>query len=64
MTREEEYKRKADALLRLAADAADMRTRSSLIDRAAHWHKRAMEEHELNNAPAHGGDDATEEAHA
>jgi len=64
VTREEEYKRKADAFLKLAGDAADMQTRSSLIDRAAYWHNLAMEEREASAGRAHGDDGEADEARA
>jgi hypothetical protein len=38
-----QYQRKAEALLRKAADTADMRERGRLIDEAYHWHRLALE---------------------
>jgi hypothetical protein len=43
MPSEEDYRSQAEALLRLAAAADNMRDRSRLIDEAMHWHNRAVE---------------------
>lgn len=43
MPSEEDYRSQAEALLRLAATADNMRDRSRLIDEAMHWHNRAVE---------------------
>lgn len=39
----DEFRRKADELLSLAAAEADMKKRSHLIDEAAHWHRKALD---------------------
>ena len=43
MPSEDDYRRQADALLRLAAATDNMRDRSRLIDEAMHWHNRALD---------------------
>jgi hypothetical protein len=43
MPSEDDYRSQAEALLRLAAAADNMRDRSRLIDEAMHWHNRAVE---------------------
>lgn len=50
MTLEEEYQRKADALLRLATQADSMKERSRLIQEAVQWHDRAIEDRERRAA--------------
>lgn len=43
MADEAEYRRRADALLRAAASADNMRERGRLIDEAMHWHNLAID---------------------
>lgn len=50
MSSEEDYRRQAEALLRLAAAADNMRDRGRLIDEAMHWHNRALAAHEDGEA--------------
>jgi hypothetical protein len=57
MSSEEEYQRKADALLRLATSTDNMRERSQLIDEAMRWHNLAMEEHDGKLEPANDDED-------
>ncbi|TAJ70681.1 MAG: hypothetical protein EPO51_16455 [Phenylobacterium sp.] len=54
MPSEDDYRRQAEALLRLAAAADNMRDRSRLIDEAMHWHNRAVE---VRDAADNGGGD-------
>jgi hypothetical protein len=46
MTREDEYRRRAEALLRLAAGSDNMKERGRLIDEAMHWHNLALDQHD------------------
>jgi hypothetical protein len=46
MTDEDEYRAKAEALLRLASGADNMKLRGELIDQAMHWHNLAMDAHD------------------
>jgi hypothetical protein len=46
MRTEDDCRRRADTLLKLAASSDNMRTRSDLIDQAARWHALALEAHE------------------
>lgn len=59
MPSEEDYRSQAEALLRLAAAADNMRDRSRLIDEAMHWHNRAVE---VRDRVGEAGDDLTGEA--
>jgi hypothetical protein len=43
MSDSDTYRRRAEVLLRKAAEAANMKERSRLIDEAMHWHMLAME---------------------
>jgi hypothetical protein len=52
MAAEDEYREKAEALLRAAAAACDLRERGRLIDEALRWHRLALAAHE---ACAHAG---------
>jgi hypothetical protein len=45
----ESYRRKAEALLKQAAEATNMKERGQLIDEAMHWHKLAVDAHEHRN---------------
>ncbi len=57
MPSEEDFRSQAEALLRLAANADNMRDRSRLIDEAMHWHNRAIEVQEAGDgAPGDGGE--------
>ena len=46
MLEEDEYRAKAEALLRLASGADNMKRRGELIDQAMHWHNLAMDAHD------------------
>ena len=46
MSSEDDCRERAEALLRLAAAADNMRDRGRLIDEAMHWHNRALEAQE------------------
>jgi hypothetical protein len=64
MSNSEFYRRKAEALLRQAADAPNMRERGRFIDEAMHWHTLALEAdgHMENRATAGvGAADADED---
>lgn len=61
MPSEDDYRSQAEALLRLAAAADNMRDRSRLIDEAMHWHNRAAEARDRVGDP---GDDLADEARA
>jgi len=61
MPSEDDYRSQAEALLRLAAAADNMRDRGRLIDEAMHWHNRALE---LRDAGPETGDDLAGEARA
>lgn len=43
MPSEDEYRAKAEALLRLASATDNMKRRGELIDQAMHWHNLAMD---------------------
>ena len=43
MSQADAYRRKAEALLRQAANVADMADRGRYIDEALHWHNLAMD---------------------
>ncbi|HET6970935.1 MAG TPA: hypothetical protein VFH92_07415 [Phenylobacterium sp.] len=58
MTQEDEYRRRAEGLLKLAAGADNMRERGRLIDEAMHWHNRALDLHGGGEAWANDNDDA------
>jgi hypothetical protein len=49
MSESDRYKRKADELLRQAAQTTDSAERGSLVEQAAHWHSLALEAN--RNAP-------------
>ena len=51
MSREDEYRARADALLRLAASADNMKERGRLIDEAMRWHSLALEAHADRDDP-------------
>lgn len=51
MPSEDDYRRQAEALLRLAATTDNMRDRSRLIDEAMHWHNRAVEMRNAADGP-------------
>lgn len=40
---EQDYRERAEALLKLAAGADNMNERGRLIDEAMHWHNRALD---------------------
>jgi len=61
MPSEDDYRRQADGLLRLAAATDNMRDRSRLIDEAMRWHNRALEARETEAAPVAGEADDTDE---
>ncbi len=46
MPDEDEYRAKAEALLRLASAADNMKQRGELIDQAMYWHNLAMDAHD------------------
>ncbi|MBW8812391.1 MAG: hypothetical protein JF588_03105 [Caulobacterales bacterium] len=58
MTREDEYRRRAEALLKLAAGADNMKERGRLIDEAMHWHNLALDLHDGELPQANDNDDA------
>jgi hypothetical protein len=60
MPSEEDYRSQAEALLRLAANADNMRDRSRLIDEAMHWHNLALDLHDSEHRQANDNDDADE----
>ena len=65
MPDEDEYRAKAEGLLRLASVTDNMKLRGDLIDQAMHWHNLAMDAHDdarfsLND----NEDDEAEEARA
>jgi hypothetical protein len=43
MSDPETYRRKAEALLRRAAETSNMKDRGRLIDEAMHWHNLALD---------------------
>ena len=43
MSDAETYRRKAEALLRQAAETSNMKDRGRLIDEAMHWHTLALD---------------------
>lgn len=56
MSSEDDYRRQAEALLRLAAATDNMRDRGRLIDEAMHWHNRALEVRDDDGRSRGGGD--------
>jgi hypothetical protein len=46
MPDEDEYRAKAEALLRLASATDNMKQRGELIDQAMHWHNLALDAHD------------------
>jgi hypothetical protein len=46
MSDEDDYRAKAEALLRLASGADNMKLRGELIDQAMHWHNLALDAHD------------------
>lgn len=65
MSREDEYRRRAEALLNLAAGADNMNERGRLIDEAMHWHNLALDLHDGIHPRANDNDgEADEEARA
>ena len=57
MSAEDEYRKRAEALLRLAAASDNMRDRGRLIDEAMHWHNLALDAHDHQDSRAHDNDD-------
>jgi hypothetical protein len=43
MSASEVYRQKADLLLRLSAEAHDVKTRAYLLDEALYWHRQASD---------------------
>jgi hypothetical protein len=67
MPDEDEYRAKAEALLRLASTTDNMKQRGELIDQAMHWHNLAMDAHESRfglNDNDDEDDDTLDEARA
>ena len=58
MSVEDDYRRRAEALLRLAAAADNMKQRGDLIDQALHFHNLAMDAHAHGGALGHDDDDS------
>jgi hypothetical protein len=56
MPAEDEYRERAEALLRAAATVRDLAERGRLIDEALHWHRLALAAHEAG-AGSHDNDD-------
>lgn len=50
MSDEDVYRGRAEALLKLAAGADNMKERSRLIDEAMHWHNLALSAHAPESA--------------
>ena len=60
---DEKCRRKADDLLRQAAETSNMKERSRLIDEAMHWHLLASEGRgRTNDAAGEGAADQGEDA--
>jgi hypothetical protein len=59
MPSEDDYRRQAEALLRLAATTDNMRDRGRLIDEAMHWHNRAVEVREGGDVVGEDGECVT-----
>jgi hypothetical protein len=65
VTDEDDYRKRAEALLKAAAETDNMKQRGQLIDQAMHWHNLAMEAHQLRDEPAaNDADDDDLEARA
>jgi len=47
----EEYRARAEALLRLAAQTDNLRDRGKLIDEATVWYNRTLDDHEGDDGP-------------
>jgi hypothetical protein len=58
MSREDEYRRRADELLKLAAGTDNMRDRSRFVGEASYWHDMAMAAHASADEPALDNDGA------
>jgi len=52
----EDYRRRADALLRKAAETENMRERGKLIDEAMHWHNLALDAREHRDGKMNDND--------
>lgn len=50
MDDEDQYRKRAEALLRAASETDNMKLRGDLIDQAMRWHNLAMEAHEAGVA--------------
>lgn len=46
MANEDDYRARAEALLRQASATDNMKQRGELIDQAMHWHNLAMDAHQ------------------
>lgn len=57
MSQVDQYRRQAEALLKLAAGADNMRERGRLIDEAMHWHNRALDLHDSDHSQANDNED-------
>jgi len=64
MSDEDDCRAKAEALLRLAASADNMKQRGELIDQAMHWHNLALDARERPYAILNDNEDDVEEARA
>lgn len=53
----EDYRRKAEALLRQASETQNMKERGRLIDEAMHWHNLAIDAHAHGDRLDHDNDE-------
>ena len=60
MAKEDEYRRRAEALLSLAAGADNMKERGRLIDEAMRWHSMALDLHDGVAFEANDNDDGVD----
>lgn len=56
------YRRKAEILLRRAADAPNLEDRGRLVDEALHWHNLAVASH--SSRETHDNDDREQDSQA
>lgn len=56
MAAEDDYRAKAEALLRLASSTDNMKQRGELIDQAMHWHNLAMDAHDQTHLTLNDND--------
>lgn len=61
MSDAETYRRRAEALLRQAAETTNMKDRGRLIDEAMHWHNLALDARDHLDGRTNDNDDGADE---